>query len=550
MLVKEITYSNEAKIKLKKGVDTLANAVKVTLGPSGRNVLLERKFAQPHITKDGVTVARDIYLEDPIENMGATMVKTVASKTNDIAGDGTTTATVLAQAMFNKGYQLTVAGINPMLLKKGMDAYTNMIVQELKKMALTIEYGSPKMTQIATISANGDLEIGKNIADAISIVKSDGEVTIEDARGVKTEIDIVQGMQFDKGYESPYFINDLEKMEVSYEDAYILLYDGKLEKVNEMIPILEKVATTHKPLLIITNMIIGDALQALILNKVKAQYPVVVVTAPSFGDNRKEILEDIAYLTGGRVISTEIDDTLEKATLDDLGRAEKILVKQKSTLIVGGKGTMVEERITSIKAKMEMKDLNDYDKKSLKERLAKLTGGVAVIKVGAISEVELKEKKDRYIDALSATKAAMEEGIVAGGGVALIEANLKVLKKVEHSFDNDAIGLGMKIISDSISSPLENIVINSGYSADVVITNITNNFKKRNSKKNYGINGLTGKYGDMIEMGVIDPVKVTRTAIENASSVASMLLTTECVVNDIPKDEPDILKQPNTNPLI
>jgi len=542
MIAKEITYSMDAKMKLKKGVDKLANAVKVTLGPSGRNVLLERQYTQPHITKDGVTVARDIILEDPIENMGATMVKSVASKTNDLAGDGTTTATVLAQAMFNEGYQLVATGSNPMFMKKGMDLYVKEVSDILKKISTKIDYSSKELNQIATISANGDVEIGKHIADAINVVKSDGEVTIEDARGVMTEIDIVQGMQFDKGYESPYFVTDIDKMEAVYEDAYILLYDGKIENINDIVPLLESLKRINKPLLIVTSTIIGDALQTIILNRVKAQMPIVVVTAPSFGDNRKDIMEDISYVIGGRVISPELDDNLNDITFDDLGRASKIVVNQKSTLIIDGKGTMIDERVKSIKTKLENSELNDYDKNNLKSRLAKLTGGVAVIKVGAASDVELKEKKDRYIDALSATKAAMEEGVVPGGGIALLLAQM-ILEEKYGKFDMDDVSLGMRLVNDAISAPLRNIITNGGYSYDVIFNNIKDKFSKTKNKLefNYGFDALVGTYGNMYKLGIIDPTKVTRVALENAVSVSSMLLTTECVVNDIPKEEKPLM---------
>ncbi|MDR2868625.1 MAG: chaperonin GroEL [Bacteroidales bacterium] len=529
-MAKEIKYDWEAREGLKRGVDALANAVKVTLGPKGRNVIIDKKFGAPQITKDGVTVAKEIELQDVVENMGAQMVKEVASKTNDQAGDGTTTATVLAQAIFNTGLKNVTAGANPMDLKRGIDIAVAAVVAELKAQSGTVGDNHEKIAQVATISANNDSTVGTMIAEAMQKVKKEGVITIEEAKGTDTSVKIVEGMQFDRGYISPYFITDGEKMEAVYENPYILIYDKKISNMKEFLPILEKVVQTGRPLLVISEDVESEALATLVVNRLRGGLKIVAVKAPGFGDRRKEMLEDIAVLTGGVVISEEKGFKLEDAALEMLGNAEKITVDKENTTIVSGKGAKenIESRIGQIKAQIE-KSTSDYDKEKLQERLAKLAGGVAVIYVGAASEVEMKEKKDRYDDALHATRAAIEEGIIPGGGVAYIRAipaldNLKV--------ENDDQQIGVEIIKRAIEEPLRQIAFNAGKEGSVIVNAV------RESKGNIGYNARTEAMEDMIQAGVIDPTKVARIAIENAASIAGMLLTTECVLAEIKEDVP------------
>ena len=529
-MAKNIIYDWEARDGLKKGVDALANAVKVTLGPKGRNVIIDKKFGAPHITKDGVSVAKEIELSEPIENMGAQMVKEVASKTNDQAGDGTTTATVLAQAIFNTGLKNVTAGANPMDLKRGIDAAVTAVVADLKKMSSTIGDNNEKIAQVATISANNDANVGNIIAEAMKKVKKEGVITIEEAKGTETNVKVVEGMQFDRGYISPYFVTDTEKMETVYENPFILIYDKKISNMKEFLPVLEKAVQSGRPLLVIAEDVDSEALATLVVNRLRGGLKIVAVKAPGFGDRRKEMLEDIAILTGGYVISEEKGFKLEDATLEMLGSAEKITVDKENTTIVSGKGDKqaIADRVNMIKAQIS-KSTSDYDKEKLQERLAKLAGGVAVIYVGAASEVEMKEKKDRFDDALHATRAAIEEGIIPGGGVGYIRAS-KALDKLKVANDDEKIGV--EIVRRALEEPLRQIVANAGKEGSVVVNAV------REAKGNVGFNARTEVYEDLIKAGVIDPTKVARVAIENAGSIAGMLLTTECVLAEIKEETP------------
>jgi len=523
-MAKEIKYNWEAREGLKKGVDALANAVKVTLGPKGRNVIIDKKFGAPQITKDGVTVAKEIELKEAIENMGAQMVKEVASKTNDQAGDGTTTATVLAQAIFNTGLKNVTAGANPMELKRGIDKAVATVVENLKGQSVEINDSHEKIEQVATISANNDNEVGKVIAEAMQKVKKEGVITIEEAKGTDTTVKIVEGMQFDRGYISPYFVTDTEKMEAVYESPYILIYDKKISNMKEFLPILEKIVQSGRPLLIISEDVDSEALATLVVNRLRGGLKIVAVKAPGFGDRRKEMLEDIAILTGGTVISEEKGFKLEDATIEMLGVAEKITVDKENTTIVSGKGNKdtIAARIAQIKAQIE-KTTSDYDREKLQERLAKLAGGVAVIYVGAASEVEMKEKKDRYDDALHATRAAIEEGIIPGGGVAYIRA-ISSLKGLKGENEDQAIGI--EIVRRALEEPLRQIADNAGKEGSVIVNAV------RKGKGDFGYNARIDQFQNMIEAGVIDPTKVSRVALENAASIAGMLLTTECVISN------------------
>ena len=531
-MAKNIVYDWEARDGLKKGVDALANAVKVTLGPKGRNVIIDKKFGAPHITKDGVTVAKEIELSEPIENMGAQMVKEVASKTNDQAGDGTTTATVLAQAIFNTGLKNVTACANPMDLKRGIDAAVAAVVADLKKMSSTIGDNNEKIAQVATISANNDAHVGNIIAEAMQKVKKEGVITIEEAKGTETNVKVVEGMQFDRGYISPYFVTDTEKMEAVYENPFILIYDKKISNMKEFLPILEKAVQSGRPLLVIAEDVESEALATLVVNRLRGGLKIVAVKAPGFGDRRKEMLEDIAILTGGYVISEEKGFKLEDATLEMLGTAEKITVDKENTTIVSGKGdkNAIADRVAQIKAQIA-KSTSDYDKEKLQERLSKLAGGVAVIYVGAASEVEMKEKKDRFDDALHATRAAIEEGIIPGGGVGYIRA-IKALDKIKGVNDDEKIGID--IVRRALEEPLRQIVANAGKEGSVVVNAV------KEAKGNVGFNARTEVYEDLIKAGVIDPTKVARVAIENAGSIAGMLLTTECVLAEIKEETPAV----------
>jgi len=527
-MAKEIMFETAAREKLKKGVDALADAVKVTLGPKGRNVILDKKFGAPTVTKDGVSVAKDIELEDGIENMGAQLVKEVASKTADDAGDGTTTATVLAQAIFSHGIKNVAAGANPMDLKRGIDKAVTTVVENLKKQSKTIKT-SNEIAQVGTISANNDPEIGKMIADAMDKVGKDGVITVEEAKGTETEVKTVEGMQFDRGYLSPYFVTNTETMEAELENPYILIYDKKISAMKELLPILEATAQTGKPLLIISEDVDGEALATLVVNKIRGALKIAAVKAPGFGDRRKAMLEDIAILTGGTVISEERGYKLESATLDYLGTAEKVNIDKDNTTIVNGAGKKadIEARVNQIKAQIE-NTTSDYDKEKLQERLAKLSGGVAILYIGAATEVEMKEKKDRVDDALHATRAAVQEGVVAGGGVALIRA-IEALAKID--VDNEDQETGVNIIRMAIEAPLRTIVENAGQEGSVIVQKI------REGKDDFGYNARDNKYENMFKAGVIDPTKVTRLALENAASIAGLLLTTEAVVADLPEEE-------------
>ena len=529
-MAKNITFDTDARDALKRGVDALANAVKVTLGPKGRNVVIDKQFGGPSITKDGVTVAKEIELEDPIENMGAQMVKEVASKTNDLAGDGTTTATVLAQAIVKEGLKNVAAGANPMDLKRGIDKAVAAIVLDLEKQAKKVGNSSEKIKQIAAISANNDDTIGELIATAFSKVGKEGVITVEEAKGMKTYVDVVEGMQFDRGYLSPYFVTDADKMIADLENPYILLFDKKISNLQEILPILEPVSQSGRPLLIIAEDVDGQALATLVVNKLRGGLKIAAVKAPGFGDRRKAMLEDIAILTGGTVISEERGFSLENATLDLLGTAETITIDKDNTTIVNGSGdaTSIKARVNQIKAQIET-TTSDYDKEKLQERLAKLAGGVAVLYVGAASEVEMKEKKDRVDDALHATRAAVEEGIVAGGGVALVRAK-KVLEKI--TTENLDETTGVQIINKAIEAPLRIIVGNAGNEGSVVLNKILE------GTKDFGYDAKSDAYVDMLEAGIIDPKKVTRVALENAASVAGMILTTECALIDIKEETP------------
>lgn len=531
-MAKEIKFDVEARDGLRRGVDALANAVKVTLGPKGRNVIIGKSFGAPVVTKDGVSVAKEIELEDALENMGAQMVKEVASKTNDLAGDGTTTATVLAQAIVKEGLKNVAAGANPMDLKRGIDKAVEAIVADLAKQSQEVGSSIEKIKQIATISANNDDLIGELIAEAFGKVGKEGVITVEEAKGTDTYVDVVEGMQFDRGYLSPYFVTNPEKMEAELESPYILLYDKKISSLKELLPVLEPVAQSGKPLLIIAEDVDGEALSTLVVNKLRGALKIAAVKAPGFGDRRKAMLEDIAILTGGTVISEESGHTLENATLESLGTAEKITIDKDNTTIVNGAGEaeLIKNRVNQIKAQMET-TTSDYDKEKLQERLAKLAGGVAVLYVGAASEVEMKEKKDRVDDALHATRAAVEEGIVAGGGVALLRAKA-VLANIKPSHEDEATGI--QIVARAIESPLRTIVENAGLEGSVVVAKVAE------GKGNFGYNAKTDEYVDMLKAGIIDPKKVTRVALENAASVAGMILTTECALVDIKEDTPQM----------
>ncbi len=527
-MAKHIKFDIEARDGLKRGVDALANAVKVTLGPKGRNVIIGKSFGGPTVTKDGVTVAKEIELKDPLENMGAQMVKEVASKTNDLAGDGTTTATVLAQAIVKEGLKNVAAGANPMDLKRGIDKAVEAIVADLAKQAQVVGSDSEKIKQIASISANNDEVIGDLIATAFARVGKEGVITVEEAKGTETTVDVVEGMQFDRGYLSPYFVTNPEKMEVELERPYILLYDKKVSSLKELLPILEPVAQSGKPLLIIAEDVDGEALSTLVVNKLRGALKIAAVKAPGFGDRRKAMLEDIAILTGGTVIAEESGYTLENTTIEMLGTAEKVTIDKDNTTLVNGAGTadMIKNRVNQIKGQMET-TTSDYDREKLQERLAKLAGGVAVLYVGAASEVEMKEKKDRVDDALHATRAAVEEGIVAGGGVALLRAK-SVLDKIKA--DNADEATGIQIVFRAVESPLRTIVENAGLEGSVVVAKVSE------GKANFGYNAKTDEYVDMLKAGIIDPKKVTRVALENAASVAGMILTTECALVDIKEE--------------
>ena len=529
-MAKKIQFDIEAREGLKKGVDALANAVKVTLGPKGRNVIVGKSFGGPQVTKDGVTVAKEIELEDALENMGAQMVKEVASKTNDLAGDGTTTATILAQSIVNEGLKNVTAGANPMDLKRGVDKAVSAIVEELNNSAQTVGNSSEKIQQIASISANNDNAIGELITQAFEKVGKEGVITVEEAKGTDTYVDVVEGMQFDRGYLSPYFVTNSEKMEADLESPYILLYDKKISAMKDLLPVLEPVAQTGKPLLVIAEDVDGEALATLVVNKLRGALKIAAVKAPGFGDRRKAMLEDIAILTGGTVISEERGFNIENTTIDMLGSAERVTIDKDNTTIVNGSGDKkeIEARVGQIKSQIET-TTSDYDKEKLQERLAKLAGGVAVLYVGAASEVEMKEKKDRVDDALHATRAAVEEGIVAGGGVALIRAR-KQLDKIKAINDDELTGI--QIISRSLEAPLRTIVENAGGEGSVVVAKILD------GKNAFGYDAKSDKYVDLFESGIIDPKKVTRVALENAASVAGMILTTECALVDIKEDSP------------
>lgn len=528
-MAKQIFFDIEARNKMKKGVDTLANAVKVTLGPKGRNVVIEKKFGAPQVTKDGVSVAKEIELEDPIENMGAQMVKEVASKTADIAGDGTTTATVLAQSIISEGLKNVAAGANPMDLKRGIDKAVAKVIANLKSQSQAVGDDSKKIEQVATISANSDAVIGKLIADAMAKVGKEGVITVEEAKGTDTTVDVVEGMQFDRGYISPYFVTNSEKMEVELQNPFILIYDKKISAMKDILHILEKVAQSGRPLVIIAEDLEGEALATLVVNKLRGTIKVAAVKAPGFGDRRKEMLTDIAILTAGTVVSEEQGYKLENADLTYLGQASSITIDKDNTTIVGGKGTKeaIQARVNQIKAQIE-NTTSDYDREKLQERLAKLSGGVAVLYVGAATEVEMKEKKDRVDDALHATRAAVEEGIVPGGGVAYIRAIESLEGFKGENIDETT---GIQIVKRAIEEPLRQIVVNSGIEGSIVVQKI------KEGKGDFGFNARTEVYENLLAAGVIDPTKVTRVALENAASIAGMLLTTECVIADKPKKD-------------
>lgn len=535
-MAKEIHFDVEARDGLKRGVDALANAVKVTLGPKGRNVIIEISFGGPSITKDGVSVAKEIELEDKIEDLGAQMVKEVASKTADVAGDGTTTATVLAQAIVNQGLKNVAAGANPMDLKRGINKAVEMVVAHLKEVSQEVGDSDAKIEQVASISANNDSAIGKLIAEAMAKVKKEGVITVEEAKGTETYVDVVEGMQFDRGYLSPYFVTNTDKMITEMESPYILIYDKKISNMKELLPVLEPVAQGGRPLLIIAEDVDGEALATLVVNKIRGSLKIAAVKAPGFGDRRKAMLEDIAILTGGTVISEERGYKLENAGVEMLGTAEKVSIDKDNTTIVNGAGSGddIKARVGQIKSQIET-TTSDYDKEKLQERLAKLAGGVAVLYVGAASEVEMKEKKDRVDDALAATRAAIEEGIVPGGGVALVRAAAALEGK---SGDNEDETTGMKIVSRALEEPLRQIVENAGLEGSVVVA------KVKEGKKDFGFNAKADEYQNMYEAGIIDPTKVSRVALENASSVAGMLLTTEATITEIPKEEPAMPPMP------
>lgn len=529
-MAKDITFNLDARDSLKRGVDALANAVKVTLGPKGRNVIIDKKFGAPAITKDGVTVAKEIELVNPIENMGAQLLKEVASKTADAAGDGTTTATVLAQAIVNAGLKNVAAGANPMDLKRGIDKAVAAVVENLKKISNSIGTDNKKIEQVATISANNDHSIGKLIAEAMSKVKKEGVITVEEAKGTETTVEVVEGMEFDRGYISPYFVTNVDKMECVFEDPYILIYEKKISSMRELLPILEKVLQTGRPLLIISEDLDGEALQTLVLNRLRANLKVCAVKAPGFGDRRKAMMEDIAVLTGGQFIAEERGFKLENVEISMLGRAEKIVVDKDNTTIVNGAGKKsdITARVNQIKAQIET-TTSDYDREKLQERLAKLAGGVAVLYVGAATEVEMKEKKDRVEDALAATRAAVEEGIVPGGGTAYIRC-IPVLEKMKGANEDETTGI--QIVKRALEEPLRQICANSGIEGSIVVQ------KVKEGKDDFGFNARTEEYENLLKSGVIDPTKVSRIALENAASIAGMLLTTDCVLSERKEEKP------------
>ncbi len=528
MAAKEIKFGRTAREKMLKGVDVLADAVKVTLGPKGRNVIIDKSFGAPRITKDGVSVAKEIELEDKFENMGAQMVREVASKTNDIAGDGTTTATVLAQAIVREGNKAVAAGMNPMDLKRGIDLAVSEVVKDLQSKAKKIST-SEEVAQVGTISANGDTQVGKDIAEAMQKVGNEGVITVEEAKTAETELEVVEGMQFDRGYLSPYFVTNPEKMVADLEDAYILLHEKKLSNLQAMLPVLEAVVQTGKPLVIIAEDVEGEALATLVVNKLRGGLKIAAVKAPGFGDRRKAMLEDIAILTGGTVISEDIGIKLENVTLDMLGKAKKVSISKENTTIVDGSGQKsdIEGRVAQIKAQIE-ETSSDYDREKLQERLAKLAGGVAVIRVGGSTEIEVKERKDRIDDALNATRAAVQEGIVPGGGTALLRSSTKISVKGA----NDDQEAGISIVRRALQSLVRQIAENAGDEASIVVGKIL-----EKNEENWGYNAQTSEYGDMIAMGIVDPVKVVRTALQNAASVASLLITTEAMIAELPKKE-------------
>ena len=530
MAAKDVRFSSDARDKMLRGVDILANAVKVTLGPKGRNVILDKSFGAPRITKDGVTVAKEIELDDKFENMGAQMVREVASKTNDTAGDGTTTATVLAQAIVREGAKLVAAGMNPMDLKRGVDAAVAEAVKDIAKRSKKIKESS-EVAQVGSIAANGDKSIGKMIADAMQKVGNEGVITVEEAKSLETELDVVEGMQFDRGYLSPYFITNAEKMLAELEDAYILIHEKKLSSLQPMLPVLEAVVQTGKPLVIIAEDIEGEALATLVVNKLRGGLKVAAVKAPGFGDRRKAMLEDIAILTGGTMIAEDLGIKLENVTLQMLGKAKRVRIEKENTTIINGAGKKadIEGRIGQIKAQIE-ETTSDYDKEKLQERLAKLAGGVAVIRVGGATEVEVKEKKDRVDDALNATRAAVEEGIVAGGGVALLRAKIAVSKLKSDNADEQA---GISIVLKALESPIRQIAENAGAEGSIVVGKVS-----EHKSQTWGFNAQTDEYVDMIEAGIVDPAKVVRTALQDAASVAGLLITTEAMVAEMPKEKP------------
>src|SRR6202522_4198352 len=530
MAAKDVRFSSDARERMLRGVETLASAVKVTLGPKGRNVVIEKSFGAPRITKDGVTVAKEIELDDKFENMGAQMVREVAQKTNDEAGDGTTTATVLAAAIVKEGVKSVAAGMNPMDLKRGIDIAVKAVVEDIKKRAKKVG-SSAEVAQVGTISSNGDAAVGKMIADAMQKVGNEGVITVEEAKALDTEVEIVEGMQFDPGYLPPYFITNPEKMVAELEDAYVLLHEKKLSQLPAMLPVLEAVVQSGKPLLIIAEDLEGEALATLVVNKLRGGLKVAAVKAPGFGDRRKAMLEDIAILTGGQLISEDLGIKLENVTVAMLGRAKKVIIEKEKTTIVNGAGKKadIEARISQIKAQIE-ETTSDYDREKLQERLAKLAGGVAVIRVGGATEVEVKEKKDRVEDSLNATRAAVEEGIVAGGGVALLRAKAAVAKLKSENADEQA---GINIVLKALESPIRQIVENSGGEGSIVVGKIL-----EHKSQTYGFNAQTDEYVDMIEAGIIDPAKVVRTALQDAASVAGLLITTEAMVAEVPKDKP------------
>lgn len=529
MAAKDVQFGNEVRQKMVNGVNVLANAVRVTLGPKGRNVVLDRAFGGPHITKDGVSVAKEIELKDKFENMGAQMVKEVASKTNDVAGDGTTTATVLAQSIVAEGMKYVTAGMNPTDLKRGIDKAVAALVEELKNIAKPCDT-SKEIAQVGSISANSDEQVGAIIAEAMEKVGKEGVITVEDGKSLENELDVVEGMQFDRGYLSPYFISDAEKQIAALDNPFVLLFDKKISNIRDLLPVLEQVAKTSRPLLIIAEDVEGEALATLVVNSIRGILKTVAVKAPGFGDRRKAMLQDIAILTGGVVIAEEVGLSLEKATLEDLGQAKRIEIGKENTTIIDGFGdaAQIEARVAEIRQQIETAT-SDYDREKLQERVAKLAGGVAVIKVGAATEVEMKEKKDRVEDALHATRAAVEEGVVAGGGVALLRARAALENLHTGNADQDA---GVQIVLRAVESPLRQIVANAGGEPSVVVNKVLE------GKGNYGFNAGSGEYGDMIEMGVLDPAKVTRSALQHAASIAGLMLTTDCMIAEIPEEKP------------